>query len=154
MSDDLGKKVEQIAQMLGQGDVPDNIKELVSLFADKLGSAGNTPSESSIDKSNNEDNNTSSGTDAEANEKADEKIEEKAEERAEGAENKASSIDPELIEAARKSAERLNMNNDARINLLHAIEPFMSSRRKKKISNCIQLLQIASISKLLNDREK
>jgi hypothetical protein len=152
MSDDLGKKVEQIAQMLGQGDVPDNIKELVSLFADKLGSAGNTPAESSTDKSNKEDNNSFSDTDTDT--ESDEKSEEKADERAENAENKAPSIDPELIEAARKSVERLNLNNDARINLLHAIEPFMSSKRKKKISSCIQLLQIASISKLLNDREK
>lgn len=142
MSDDLGKKVEQIAQMLGQGDVPDNIKELVSLFADKLGMTSNTSTESNIDTSKAEVNEASSDTDADMDEMT------------EGAQSKASSIDPELIEAAKKSVERLNLGSDARINLLHAIEPFMSSKRQKKIGNCIQLLQIASISKLLNDREK
>ncbi len=142
MSDDLGKKVEQIAQMLGQGDVPDNIKELVSLFASKLSSGSSDPSEVSTNKSNTEDAEASFYKDT------------KKEESTEGGTNTPTSIDPELIEAAKKSVERFNSGSDARINLLHAIEPFMSSKRQKKIGSCIQLLQIASISKLLNDREK
>ena len=36
MSDDLNKKVQQIAQLLGHDDVPDNVKELISLLSTSL----------------------------------------------------------------------------------------------------------------------
>ena len=59
----------------------------------------------------------------------------------------------DVLDSARKALNRLNTSNDPRINLLNAIKPFMNTRRQKKIGNCIQLLQIASLSRLLNEQE-
>ena len=126
MSDDLGKKVQQIVQMLGQENAPDNLKELVALLATSLGS-----------KEDNADQIASS--DAELEEKSS---------------KTESPINADMLNTARKAMDRLNVGSDPRINLLHAIKPFMNTKRQKKIGSCIQLLQVASLSRLLNEREK
>ncbi|MGB3989198.1 MAG: hypothetical protein WBL32_01520, partial [Acetivibrionales bacterium] len=64
------------------------------------------------------------------------------------------SINRDVLATARNALSKLNSSNDPRINLLNAIKPFMNNRRQKKIGNCIQLLQIASLSRLLNEQEK
>ncbi|MGB3990997.1 MAG: hypothetical protein WBL32_10715, partial [Acetivibrionales bacterium] len=45
MSDNLNKKVQQIAQLLGHDNVPDNVKELVSLLSASLENNGDASSE-------------------------------------------------------------------------------------------------------------
>ncbi|MDP4113703.1 MAG: hypothetical protein Q8924_16445 [Bacillota bacterium] len=133
MSDDLGKKIQQIAEMLGQDTVPDNVKELVALLANSM-------------RSKEPASETAAAPAAEVPEKADD-IKEASSESNRPAENN------ELMKVARKALESVNTVNDPRINLLHAIKPFMNSKRQKKIGNCIQLLQVASLSRLLNEQE-
>jgi hypothetical protein len=131
MSDDLGKKIQQIAQMLGQDEVPDNVKELVSILANSLGKK--------------EDGNSQAVRTETVNEvKPDENRQE----------DEAPAISQEALDTAKHMADRFNSSGDPRINLLMAIRPFMNNRRQKKIGNCIQLLQIAGLSRLINDREK
>ncbi len=126
MSDDLGNKVQQILQMLGQENAPDNLKELVTLLANSLGKKETevqqtVPSETDI-------------------------LEKTA--------NTDSAINPDMLNNTRKAIDRLSKGSDPRINLLHAIKPFMNSKRQEKIGNCIQLLQVAGLSRILNDQEK
>lgn len=128
MSDDIGKKIEQIAQLLGQDKVPDNLKELVSLFASSMNKKEDAPAEAAAPVLETE--------------------------QAEESQNTGNQLNPEMLETARQALDRLNMSNDPRINLLKAIKPFMNSRRQKKIGSCIQILQVASLSRLLNDKEK
>lgn len=131
MSDDLGRKIQQIAQMLGQDEVPDNVKELVSILANSLGKK--------------EDGNSQTVRAETGNEV-------KLDESRQAAETPASS--QEALDTVKHSNDRFNSSSDPRINLLMAIKPFMNNRRQKKIGNCIQLLQIAGLSRMLNDREK
>ena len=148
MSDDLGKKIQQIAEMLGQDSVPDNVKELVALLANSLvskegasektdTSGGTVPSTGTFPSGTV----SPAGTDpsGEAPEKT-----------------AAGEIpnNPELADTARKALSKMNANNDPRINLLHAIKPFMNNNRQKKIGTCIQLLQVASLSRLINEQDK
>ena len=131
MSDDLGKKIQQIAQMLGQNDVPDNVKELVSILANSLGkkeTENSQPVEVEADYEVNPDENRQV--------------------------DEAPAVSQELLDTAKYSLDRFNSSNDPRINLLMAIKPFMNNRRQKKIGNCIQLLQIAGLSRMLNEQEK
>jgi len=137
MNDDIGSKIEQIAKLLGQDNVPDNVKELATLLASSMKKNEDTQVKKSEDT-----------TAAEAD---------PAPERTEHTGNdqdKGSQLSPEVLETTRKALDRLNFSNDPRINLLNAIKPFMNSRRQKKIGNCIQILQVASLSRLLNDKEK
>jgi len=130
MSDELGDKLQQIIKMLGQDDSSDKLKEIVSVLASSLGKS--EYSESSAQAEN------SDVTDKEGREDSDVPAKQDAN---------------ELINAAKRAIEKINTNNDPRINLLRAIKPFMSQARQKKISNCIQLLQIASLRNFLTEHE-
>lgn len=130
MSDELDKKIQQIAELLGQDNVPDNLKELVALFASSLGT-----------KKDGEESLRS--PEAKPAEKP------AATDHAE----QSSNLDPDMLDKARKAIERLAPGSDPRINLLQAIKPFMNSNRQKKIGSCIQLLQVAGLSRLMNEQE-
>jgi len=131
MSDELGNKLQQILQMLGQDEAPNKLKDVVSMLASSLGSSegssdGVTPTEKDHKDTHEVQDNQ------EKQDKPD---------------------NTELLDAAKRAIERINSNNDPRVNLLRAITPFMSHSRQKKIANCIQLLQIASLRNLLNEHE-
>lgn len=149
MSNDLGQKVQQIAQMLNQEEMPDNMKELVALLTSSLAKKNEPSSDSSGSK-------VGEG-DTSHQEYKEDGLEQKASQNAiisDKSSDPESAINPETINSALKAMNRINSANDPRINLLHAIEPFMNTRRQQKIGNCIQLLQLAGLSRLLNDREK
>ena len=40
-----------------------------------------------------------------------------------------------------------NNNDDKKIKLLYAIEPFLNGKRKDKVSNCVKFLTFANIAK-------
>lgn len=126
MSDDLDKKIQQIAEMLGQDKVPDNLKSLVSLLAGSLNNK-----ESSTGKTSEEENS--------AGEKAEQT----------GAEDNT-----EMVRKVKKLMSGISTDTDPRINLLHAIKPFMNGKRQKKIGNAIQLLQMTSLARLMNNNDK
>jgi len=155
MNDDLSRKVQQIAQLLGRDSVPDNVKELISLLAgsgdssSKADASAATTQPATPGQSNPEEIQESIPVLATAAQTATAKAT-----ASQDAPENPSSINQDVINSARNALNRLNTANDPRINLLNAIKPFMNSRRQKKISSCIQLLQIASISRLLNEHEK
>jgi hypothetical protein len=126
MSEDLNKKVQQIAQILGQDDLPDNVKELVALIASSIGRK--------------EDNVKQSGA-----QETDGK---------EPPPPEPASVSADFLDNARRALDRFNAANDPRINLLLAIKPFMNKRRQAKIGNCIQLLKVAGLSRMLGEHEK
>jgi len=153
MSNDLGKKVQQIAQMLDQEDMPDNMKELVALLASSLGKNSKEK-----EKEGDISPNVSEGGDVSQQEHNEGDISAQNDSQDNTGNDKSlgpeSSVNPEMINTALRAMDRIKSANDPRVNLLQAIKPFMNARRQKKIGNCIQLLQLTSISKILNDHEK
>ncbi|HEX2926805.1 MAG TPA: hypothetical protein VHP38_11215 [Ruminiclostridium sp.] len=125
--DDLSKKIQQIAELLGQENMPDNVKGLLSMLSGSL-----------------------AGKDDSA-EKAAETTQEKDERHSPP---EVREDDSELLSRAKKMMEKLNTGNDPRVNLLYAIKPFMNNKRQQKIGNCIKILQIASLTKLIDFNDK
>ena len=111
--------------MLGQDGVPDNVKGLLSLLAGSMGSDGESSSKSNEPSS------------AKVNHAGANELEENL----------------EMIRKVKKVMDRLNSQNDPRISLLAALKPFMSTNRQKKIANCINLLKMSSLVKLVNDQD-
>lgn len=126
MSDDLNNKIQQIAELLGQEKMPDNVKGLISMLADSLGDKSETPPKN-----------------ADAEQQAEEKPLQNS-----------TDDSTDMVRKVKKAMEKLNIGNDPRINLLHAIKPFMNSKRQKKIGDCIQLLQMTSLTRLMGDQDK
>lgn len=127
MNDDLSSTVKQIADMLNQDTLPENLKDLISLFA------------GAIEKNDSPDlQKKSSQTD-------DQSI--KMENKDELAENL------EMIRAVKNIMRKLNSKSDPRINLLMALKPFLNNNRQKKINNCITLLQITRLFETIGNME-
>ncbi|HHW49011.1 MAG TPA: hypothetical protein GXX14_10410 [Clostridiaceae bacterium] len=130
MSEDLSKKIKQITDVLSQENIPENLKGLFSLLA---GSANSSPE----DKKN------------EPSPKADE-----ANTREERADKNELEENLEMARKVKTIMDRLNKVNDPRINLLLAIKPFLNHRRQKKITNCINLLRVSSLVRLMEEDDK
>jgi len=127
MSDDLNNKIQQIADILGKENMPDNVKGLLSLLASSLGSKDEAPGKTVSEEASSE-----------------EPVKKRLE----------PEDDTETFRKVKKVLDKFNTGNDPRMNLLHAIKPFMNNKRQKKLNNCIQLLQMTSLTRLLNDHEK
>lgn len=126
MSEDMNKKIQQIAELLGQENMPDNVKGLLSLLA------------GSLEKK--EDNTASNIEEEQAKEEKPIRPD--------------INNDSDMLNRVKNIAGSLSAGNDPRINLLHAIKPFMNNKRQKKIGNCIQLLQMSSLARLLDNQDK
>jgi hypothetical protein len=133
MSDDMNKKIQQIAELLGQENMPDNVKGLLSMLA---GSLGSKEEEQNASKEDTENAST---------------VEEATEQKSIPEESAGNN---DIMNKVMNLAGNLRGGNDPRINLLHAIKPFMNTKRQKKISNCIQLLQMTSLARLMDNQEK
>jgi len=124
MSEDLNKTIKQIADALGQDGMPDNMKGLLSLLSNSI-STGSSPSE---------EQNT------EQEDKKDQK--------------NALTENMDMMRTVSKIMSRLNSVNDPRINLLHAVKPFLSNKRQSKLNNCVNILRMSSLVKLIDEGEK
>lgn len=129
MSDDLNKKIKQITDVLSQENLPDNLKGLLSL----LGGSSNS-SEDKRDEPSSKNNETNS--------KEKEPVRNELEDNV------------EMLRKVKTVMDKLNTTNDPRINLLFAIRPFLNNKRQKKLSNCINLLRVSSLAKLVEENGK
>lgn len=160
MNNDLGKKVQQIAQMLDQEDIPENAKELITLLASSLskkeGDGSSKWGDGSFIEQRERDSYAQKAIDSSWEQKEEDGYVQNAIDstNSDKSSKQESDINPEMLNTAMKAVNRIKSANDPRINLLNAIKPFMNTRRQKKIRNCIQLLQLAGISRLLDDLEK
>ncbi len=129
MSDDMGDKIKQIAEMLGQDSnsgIPDNVKGLLNMFM----SSNNSKDETSSD-----DNSSEKEKPSEDSSRAD---------------------TDDLADMARKMKKAMNMlntNNDPRVNLLNAIKPYLNDNRQKKLQKCMKIIKIGGLTKMLDESE-
>ncbi|PNT94025.1 hypothetical protein [Clostridium thermosuccinogenes] len=128
MSEDINNKLKQITDILGQDTLPDNIKGLLSLLA----SASNQA----------KDNTQAKAVEAPPPMPKEDKLE---------------TVEPDdnldMVRKIRRAIDKLNTNTDPRINLLASIRPFMNEKRQKRVADCIKILQMASLVKLLEEND-
>ena len=128
MSDEMGDKFKQIADMLGQNsnaNIPDNVKGLLNM----LMTNNNTKDESPTDDSHQKQNTTGDSPRVETD---------------------------EINDAARKMKKAMNMlsaPNDPKVNLLNAINPYLNKHRQKKLQTCMKLIKMGSLTKLFDDSD-
>lgn len=128
MSDEMGDKIKQIADMLGQNsnpNIPDNVKGLLNM----LMTNGTTKEESSTDESpqsqkTNEDSSRSDSDDT-----------------------------ADMARKMKKAMNMLNPANDHKVNLLNAIKPYLNKDRQRKLQTCMKLIKIGGLAKVLDDSE-
>lgn len=132
MSDDINKKIKQVTDILGQEKLPENLMGLLSL----LSTSGNKEDASRPQE------------EAPALKELPEPIskEEKV---------SRSELDDniEFIRRAKKMMDKVSSPNDPRVNLLTAIKPFLNNSRQRKVGNCIKMLNMSRLTKLMDENE-
>ena len=152
MSDDLNKKIKQLTDILGQDNLPDNVKDLLSLLT---GSSSKQDSPKRTDELPAPRYEKESWDDrAQRDERTSKDDRVSREDRSFKEERSGRSELEENIEMVRKIKnvmQKLNSNNDPRISLLNAIRPFLSKKRQSKLNNCIKLLHMTSLTKYMDE---
>ncbi len=129
MSDDMGDKIKQIADMLGQNsnpNIPDNVKGLLGMLMSNNGSKEEDSSEDSPQKSRSSENSGNNDADDFA----------------------------DMARKMKKAMGKLNTGSDPRVNLLNAIRPYLNKNRQRKLQTCIKLMRIGSLTQILDDSEE
>lgn len=130
MSEDINKKVKQITDMLGQeGGMPDNLMNIINLL---VSSAPNTQGK--------EEGTAKSGQELAV--KEDRPMRNDLDENV------------EMIRKVKKVMDRMSNQSDPRINLLTAIKPFLGNKRQRKISNCIKILNMSTMARMVDEFDK
>lgn len=129
MSEDLDKKIKQLADLLSQENMQENIKGLLTLLAGKSTDTGSD----SLSKETNNERPVESKEEKPVRSDVDDNI--------------------DMLRKARTIMERLNNINDPRINLLMAIKPFLNSRRQKKLNGCLNIIRMSNLARLLEESE-
>jgi hypothetical protein len=124
MSDEMNNKIKQIAKALGQEDMSDNLVNLISAFANSVSNESSSSKEENSRQASSNEINT----------------------------DLADNID--MVRKFTNIMSRINSINDPRINLLHAIKPFLNSRRQSKLNNCVNILRMSSAIRLIDESEK
>lgn len=130
MSDDINKKIKQITDILGQENIPENFKGLLTMFASQT---NEEPPEKKPDPP---------------------KVTEPPVIKEERFARNELEDNMEMVRRVKKMMDHMNTNNDPRVTLLNAIRPFLNNTRQQKVSNCIKILQMISISRLMDDVDK
>jgi len=124
--------INNISSMLKNGNIPDNIKEMMSNFTSKSSEENNNSSSNSIDpnmissllSSFNKNSSDNSGSESNSN----------------------NNIDMETILKMKSIIDKMNKNqNDPRSNLLRSLKPYLRSSRKEKLDQYVQLLSMTSV---------
>lgn len=138
MSDDMDKKIKQIAEMLGQNQnvaIPDNVKGMLNMLMSSNGKSD----EAQSGEHHSSDENTSSRHHSSGEEKKD-------------ANDIGDTAD--LTRKMKKAMDMINTASDPRMNLLNALRPYLNHERQKKLQKAVKFMRLGSLTKLLDDSEE
>jgi hypothetical protein len=124
MSDDLNNKIKQLADLLSQENLPENLAGILSLLGGQSGEK-DSPPKANEPKEKQQEKHKISGP----------------------LENK------EMLDKVMRFMNNANSVNDPRITLLTALKPFMNKRRQNNINNCINIIKMSRLVSILDDSD-
>lgn len=120
--DNFSELFSKFSQMMDNGEIPDNVKEMLNNFTNNSNS-----SENSEQYSDNNSNTSSSNN------------------------NNGFNFDFETFIKIQNIMKKFNnQNNDPRANLLRSLKPYLKDSRKQKIEQYINMLKMVQIMDFLN----
>lgn len=131
--------INNLSSMLKNGNIPDNIKDIMSSFSNNSIENKTDSSSTNIDpnmissllSSFNNNSNDLNNTSKEEN---------------------SSNIDIETILKMKTIVEKMNKNqNDPRANLLRSLKPYLRNSRKDKLEQYVKLLSMTNVMEVLGN---
>ena len=161
MSDDMSNIINNIKNMMDNGNLPDNLQEMVNNFKNNENTNNvqnqntnqqnsNSTSTTNFDtntispemiqnlsnlfSSNSNDNNTNSSNNNNSNSEP--------------------SIDINTILKMKTIIDSMNQKNDPRANLLYSLKPYLRENKKNKLDQYVNLLKMTKIADIMKTEKK
>ena len=132
MDDDLNKKINQVAEMIRNDELPDNIKNIISMLSNDSQSDSDDSSSTNSEKSSAQKTKSFSNDNQNNDEMA---------------ENIA------MIAKIKKIMDKTNGAPDPKINLLSALRPFLNGSRQDKLKNCMKIVKMTKLTEILKETD-
>lgn len=130
--------INNLSSMLKNGNIPDNIKDIMSNFSN------NSTSEQSNSSSLNIDPNMLSSLLSSFNNSESDKSDFNS--------NTTNNIDMETIFKMKSIIDKMNKNqNDPRSNLLRSLKPYLRNSRKDKLEQYVKFLSMTSVMEVFGN---
>ena len=130
--------INNLSSMLKNGNIPDNIKDIMSSFSNNSNENKTNSSSNNIDPNmissllSSLNLNSSDNSDANS--------------------NSTSNIDMETIFKMKSIIDKMNKNqNDPRANLLRSLKPYLRNSRKDKLEQYVKLLSMTNVMEVLGN---
>ena len=114
----MSDMIKNLSQMLNDGNIPDNVKEMFNNFSSNSNGSNNSSSNANEDSSEDTSSNSS---------------------------NSFSGIDFETILKMKSIMEKMNSKDDPRANLLLSLKPYLKESRKNKVEQYIKLFNMSKV---------
>jgi len=130
--------INNLSSMLKNGNIPDNIKDIMSNLSNNTSESKESSSYMNIDP------NTLSSLISSFNANSSEEQEKNS--------NTSNTIDIETILKMKTIIEKMNKTqNDPRSNLLRSLKPYLRSSRKDKLEQYVKLLSMTNVMEALGN---
>ena len=155
MSEDMGDKIKQIADMLGQNsnaNIPDNVKGLLSMLM-----SGNSTKEENTSQDTSQEPDTdekSSRSKSSHKSKPDEEASKSNSSSKSGTNDVNTDDTADMVRKIKRAASMLNTANDPKVNLLNALKPYLNKDRQRKLQTCMKLIKMGGLAKLFDESEE
>lgn len=161
MNNDMSELMKNFSQMMNNGQMPDNIKNILSSMNN--GTNGNSNNSSNSKNSNNSNNNCNASNNNcnNSNNNCDTSNNNCSNENGEfsnvSSDNSSTNnifgdIDINTILKIQKIMNSMNNDkqNDSRTNLLMSLKPYLKETRKSKVDQYIQLMKMGKVFEIMN----
>lgn len=129
MSEDLSDMINNVKKMVDNGNIPDNIKEVLNNFNDTNSSVSSqNPKNNSISSEKNSDFSSSNTNNL--------------------------NIDVETILKMKSIIDSINQKDDPRANLLYSLKPYLRESRRNKLDQYVNLLNMTKIADAMRNDGK
>ena len=159
MSDDMSNIINNIKNMMDNGNLPDNLKEMVNNFKSSE-NVSNTQNKNP----NQQDLNSSNTTNFDSNTISPEMIQNLSNlftsnsnannNNTNNNNNSEPSIDINTILKMKTIIDSMNQKNDPRANLLYSLKPYLRENKKSKLDQYVNLLKMTKIADIMKTEKK
>ena len=136
MDDDLNDKINQVAEMIKNDELPDNIKNIISMLS-KDTQSDSTDSDSAASPSAYSEKSGTGKKKSSNNDHSDDDM----------VENLA------MISKIKKILDKTTGAPDPKLSLLSALEPFLNDSRQDKLKNCMKIVKMTKLTEILKETD-
>lgn len=157
MSDDMSNIINNIKNMMDNGNLPDNLQEIVNNFKSNENS-------SNVQNLNTNQPNLNSTTNSDTNTISPEMIQNLSNlfnfnsndnnANSNNNSNSEPSIDINTILKMKTIIDSMNQKNDPRANLLYSLKPYLRENKKNKLDQYVNLLKMTKIADIMKTEKK